>query len=82
VATRPFPKRSHKSRPKPDRIRALEFLAMAQNGASEALLLAHDVTVEQMVTVVRLRHQVLRDLFQFAASPTVRQDSVRLSQPK
>jgi hypothetical protein len=42
---------------KPDRrsrtLQALEFLAMAQDGASEALLLANSVTVEQMVELVR-----------------------------
>jgi hypothetical protein len=41
---------------KPDRrsrkLRALEFLAVAEDGVSEAPLLAHSVTVEQMVELV------------------------------
>jgi hypothetical protein len=37
-------------RPKPDRRRALELLA---EGCSEAVLLAHGFTIEQMVELVR-----------------------------
>ena len=51
----PTPRTRHSC--KPDRrsrkLRALEFLAIAQDGASEAPLLAHSVTVEQMVELVR-----------------------------
>ena len=35
--------------PKPDRRRALELLASSRNGATEAIMLAHGFTVEQMI---------------------------------
>jgi hypothetical protein len=35
--------------PKADRRRALELLASSRNGATEAIMLAHGFTVEQMV---------------------------------
>jgi len=38
--------------PKPDRCRALELLASC-NGATEAIMLAHGFTVEQLVELVR-----------------------------
>ena len=40
-------------RAKPDRCRALELLAASRDGLSEALMLAHGFTVEQMVELVR-----------------------------
>jgi hypothetical protein len=39
--------------PKPDRRRALELLAASRRGCTETLLLAHGVTVEQMVGLIR-----------------------------
>src|SRR6516162_3601284 len=49
----PMPPPSHnrwiKRVPKPDRRRALELLASSRNGATEAIMLAHGFTVEQMV---------------------------------
>jgi hypothetical protein len=38
--------------PKPDRVRVLELLASCPDGCSEALLIAHGVTVAQMVELV------------------------------
>jgi hypothetical protein len=50
-------KRSSASRrprgPKPDRRRALELLASCRDGCTEAIMLAHGFTVEQMVELVR-----------------------------
>jgi hypothetical protein len=40
-------------RPKPDRRRALELLASCHDGCTEAMMLAHGFTVEQMVELVR-----------------------------
>jgi hypothetical protein len=40
-------------RPKPDRRRALELLAASHDGATEAIMRAHGVTVPQMVQLVR-----------------------------
>jgi hypothetical protein len=40
-------------RPKPDRRRALELLASCRGGCSEAIMLAHGFTVEQLVELVR-----------------------------
>ena len=40
-------------RPKPDRRRALELLAASRDGVAEAILLAHGITVEMMVELVR-----------------------------
>ena len=40
--------------PKPDRIRALELLASSpQEGCTEAIMIAHGFTVEQLVELVR-----------------------------
>jgi hypothetical protein len=39
--------------PKPDRRRALELLAASNDGATEAIMLAHGFTVEQLVELVR-----------------------------
>jgi hypothetical protein len=39
--------------PKPDRRRALELLAASHDGATEAIMLAHGFTVEQLVELVR-----------------------------
>ena len=39
--------------PKPDRRRALELLASCRDGRTEAMMLAHGFTVEQMVELVR-----------------------------
>ena len=44
----PMPRR----RPKPDRRRALELLASSRDGVTEAMMLAHGFTVEQMVELV------------------------------
>jgi hypothetical protein len=38
--------------PRPDRRRALELLASCRDGCTEAIMLAHGVTVEQMVELV------------------------------
>jgi hypothetical protein len=42
-----------KRRPKPDRRRALELLASCRDGCTEALMLSHGFTVEDMVALVR-----------------------------
>ena len=39
--------------PKPDRRRALELLASCPGGCTEAILVAHGFTVEQMAELVR-----------------------------
>ncbi len=39
--------------PKPDRRRALELLASCRDGRTEAMMLAHGFTVEQIVELVR-----------------------------
>jgi hypothetical protein len=39
-------------RPKPDRRRALELLASCRDGCTEAIMLAHGVSIEQMVELV------------------------------
>jgi hypothetical protein len=39
--------------PKPDRRRALELLASCSDGCTEAVMLAHGFTVEDMVELVR-----------------------------
>ena len=41
----PMPRR----RPTPDRRRALELLASSRDGVTEAMMLAHGFTVEQMI---------------------------------
>ena len=45
--------RSRKRVPKPDRRRALELLASCPEGCTEAIMLAHGFTIEQMVDLVR-----------------------------
>src|SRR5206468_1150658 len=40
-------------RAKPDRRRALELLASCRDGCTEAIMLAHGFTIEQMVELVR-----------------------------
>jgi hypothetical protein len=40
-------------RPKPDRRRALELLASCRDGCTEAIIIAHGFSVEQMVELVR-----------------------------
>src|SRR5258708_9588400 len=42
-----------RSRPKPDRRRALELLAASRDGCTEAILLAHGFTIKQIVELVR-----------------------------
>jgi hypothetical protein len=49
----PNHQRSRKRVPKPDRRRALELLASCPEGCTEAIMLAHGFTVEQMVELVR-----------------------------
>jgi hypothetical protein len=39
-------------RPKPDRRRALELLASCRDGCTEAIMLAHGFSIEQMVELV------------------------------
>jgi hypothetical protein len=39
--------------PKPDRRRALELLASCRDGCTEAIMLAHGFTTEQVVELVR-----------------------------
>ena len=39
--------------PKPDRRRALELLASCRDGCTEAIMLAHGFTVDQLVELVR-----------------------------
>jgi hypothetical protein len=48
---RPTP--SRRRGPKPDRRRALELLASCRDGCTEAIMLAHGFTVDQMVELVR-----------------------------
>jgi hypothetical protein len=45
--------RSARRRSKPDRRRALELLASCRDGCTEAIMLAHGFTTEQMVELVR-----------------------------
>jgi hypothetical protein len=40
-------------RPRPDRRRALELLASCPDGCTEAIMLAHGFTTEQVVELVR-----------------------------
>jgi hypothetical protein len=40
-------------RPKPDRRRALELVASCHDGCTEAIMLAHWFTIEQMVELVQ-----------------------------
>ena len=47
----PTPRR--RRAPKPDRLAALELLAACPEGCTEAVMLAHDFTVAQMVELVR-----------------------------
>ena len=42
-------------RPKPDRRRALELLASCRDGCTEAIMLAHGITVEMLVELARVR---------------------------
>jgi hypothetical protein len=44
---------NRKRRPPPDRRRALKLLASCRDGCTEALMLAHGVTVPQMVELVQ-----------------------------
>jgi hypothetical protein len=39
--------------PKPDRRRALELLASCRDGCTEAIMLAHGFSIEQLVELVR-----------------------------
>jgi hypothetical protein len=48
VRARPNSRRS----PKPDKRRALELLSSCPEGCTEAIMLAHGVTIEQMVELV------------------------------
>jgi hypothetical protein len=49
-----MPARSlHRRRPEPDRRRALQLLASCRDGCTEAIMLAHGFSVEQMVELVR-----------------------------
>jgi hypothetical protein len=45
--------RSARRLPKPDRRRALELLASCRDGCTEAIMLAHGFTIEQLVDLVR-----------------------------
>jgi hypothetical protein len=45
--------RSVRRGPKPDRRRALELLASCRDGCTEAILLAHGFTVDQIAELVR-----------------------------
>ena len=47
------PRRNSRRLLKPDRRRALELLASCPEGCTEAIMLAHGFTVEQMVELVR-----------------------------
>src|SRR5258707_359717 len=40
---------------KPNHVRALELLAASTDGSTEAIMLAHDFTIEQMVELMRSR---------------------------
>jgi hypothetical protein len=40
-------------RPKPNRRRAIELLASCRDGCTEAIMLAHGFTIEQMVELAR-----------------------------
>ena len=47
------PLRRPRRGPKPNRRRALELLAGSRDGATEAIMIAHGITVEMMVELVR-----------------------------
>jgi hypothetical protein len=49
------PLRRPRHAPKPDRRRALELLAASPDSCTEAIMLAHGFTVEQMVELVHAR---------------------------
>jgi len=49
----PHPHRRRHRGPKPDRRRALELLAAAHDGATEAIVRAHGFSVRQIVDLVR-----------------------------
>jgi hypothetical protein len=46
-----MPRRKHL--PKPNRRRALELLVSCRDGCTEAIMIAHGFTIEQMVELVR-----------------------------
>jgi len=48
-----MPTRSRKRSPPATRRRALELLASCRDGCTEAIMLAHGFTVEQMVEIIR-----------------------------
>jgi hypothetical protein len=50
--TRQMP-RPLRRRPKPDRRRALELLASCRDGCTEAIMLTHGFSIDQMVELVR-----------------------------
>jgi hypothetical protein len=45
--------RSSRHVPKPDRGRALQLLAASRNGVTEALMIAHGFSVDQLADLVR-----------------------------
>jgi hypothetical protein len=47
-----MPNKPRRRSPKPDRRRALELLAASPDGCSEAIMIAHGFTVEQLVKLV------------------------------
>jgi hypothetical protein len=51
----PAARRHRRDSKPPDRRRALELLAATSNGVTETLLIAHGVTLAQMVTLIRDR---------------------------
>jgi hypothetical protein len=48
-----MPTHSHKHSPPATRRRALELLAASRDGCTEAVMIAHGFTVQQMVALVR-----------------------------
>jgi hypothetical protein len=71
----PNPKRT----PKPDRRRTLELIAASPNGVTESLLIAHGVTIAQMVELVRAGHASAHAERVVAGSHTMEVATVRIT---
>jgi hypothetical protein len=53
TGSRPMPRHGHRRSPPATRRRALELLSGSADGMTEAMLVAHGFTVEQMVELIR-----------------------------
>jgi hypothetical protein len=71
---------NRKRLPKPNRRRALELLASCRDGCTEALLLAHGFSIEQMVELVRAGLATASAERVVAGNRTIEVASVRISE--